>query len=124
MKQVSLIPFSPIPKLERKDRKRLPGKSQISEKYSVLSTLDFGTMEFIKWLIAKDTDSGDTLIVIKDYFDNKYVILFDKSISKNVIVGYRDGMPWCTVCNTDDCGHVGFAICLKQNYDRDNHVIF
>ncbi|WP_415312507.1 hypothetical protein [Candidatus Nitrosocosmicus sp. FF01] len=43
---------------------------------------------------------------------------------KDVIVGYREGMPWCVTCNTDDCGHVGFAICLKQNYDRDGQVIF
>jgi hypothetical protein len=102
----------------------LSGKSQISEKNSALSALDLGTMEFMKWLISKDTNSGDTLIVVKDYFDNKYVILFDKSIQNNVIVGYRDGMPWCITCDTDDCGHVGFAICLKQNYDRNDQVVF
>jgi hypothetical protein len=102
----------------------LSGESQISEKNSALSALDLGTMEFMKWLISKDTNSGDTLIVIKDYFDNKYVILFDKSIQNNVIVAYRDGMPWCIRCNTDDCGHVGFAICLKQNYDRNDQVVF
>ncbi len=110
--------------LERKDKKRLSGKSQISEKDSALSSLDYGTMEFMKWLIAKDTNSGDTLIVVKDYFDNKYAILFDKSILKNVIIAYRDGMPWCMTCNTDDCGHVGFAICLKQDYDRNDQVVF
>jgi hypothetical protein len=114
----------PVHQLERKDKKILSGKIQISEKDSALSTLDFGTMEFMKWLIAKDTNSGDTLIRVKDYFDDKYVILFDKSILKDVIVGYRDGMPWCMTCNSDDCGHVGFAICLKQNYDRDDQVIF
>ena len=99
-------------------------KSQISEKETALSSLDFGTMEFMKWLIAKDTKSGDTLIIVKDFSVNKYVILFDKSTLKDVIVGYRDGLPWCITCNTDDCGHVGFAICLKQNYDRDDQAIF
>jgi hypothetical protein len=102
----------------------LSGKSKTSENNSELSTLDLGTLEFMKWLVSKDTNSGDTLIVVKDYFDNKYVILFDKSILKNVIVAYRDGMPWCIACNTDDCGHVGFAICLKQDYDRDDQVVF
>jgi hypothetical protein len=102
----------------------LSEKSQTSERNSALNSLDFGTMEFIKWLISKDTDSGDTLIVVKDYFDKKYVILFDKSIFKDIIVAYRDGLPWCVACNTDDCGHVGFAICLKQNYDRNDQVIF
>jgi hypothetical protein len=102
----------------------LTRKSQISEKETALSSLDFGTMEFMKWLISKETSSGDTLIVVKDFIVNKYVILFDKSISKDVIVGYRECMPWCMSCNTDDCGHVGFAVCLKQNYDRDEQVIF
>jgi len=58
-----------------------------------MNSLDLGTIEFMKWLISKDTNSGDTLIMVKDYFDNKYVILYDKSIFKNVIVAYRDGMP-------------------------------
>ena len=89
-----------------------------------MNSLDLGTIEFMKWLISKDTNSGDTLIMVKDYFDNKCVILYDKSIFKNVIVAYRDGMPWCITCNADDCGHVGFAICLKQDYDRNEQVIF
>ena len=110
--------------MERKDKIRLSGKSQTSEKETALSTLDFGTMEFIKWLITKDTNSGDTLIIVKDFLVNKYVILFDKSILRDVIVGYRECMPWCMTCNTDDCGHVGFAICLKQDYDRDDQVVF
>ena len=96
----------------------------MSDINSELDTLDTGTMEFMRWLVNKDTNSGSTIIIVKDYLDNKYVILFDKSISKDVIVGYREGMPWCVTCNTDDCAHVGFAICLKQNYDRDDQVIF
>jgi hypothetical protein len=110
--------------LERIVKQGLTGKPQIFEKETALSSLDFGTMEFMKWLIKRDTSSGDTLIVVKDFIVNKYVILFDKSTSKDVIVGYRRCMPWCMTCNTDDCGHVGFAICLKQNYDRDEQVIF
>jgi len=102
----------------------LSGKSQTSEKNSALSALDLGTVEFMKWLISKDTNSGDTFIVVKDYLDNKYVILFDKSTLNDVIVAYRDGMPWCITCNTDDCSHVGFAICLKQNYDINDQVVF
>lgn len=62
--------------------------------------------------------------MVRDYLNNKYVILFDKSVSTNVLVSYRDGMSWCITCNTDDCGHLGFAICLKQDCDRDEQVIF
>jgi hypothetical protein len=72
-----------------KIKKALSGKSQIAEKETVFTTLDFGTMEFMKWLIAKDAASGDTLIIVKDFLVNKYVILFDKSISKDIIVDYR-----------------------------------
>jgi hypothetical protein len=96
----------------------------MSEKISELDTLDTGTMEFMKWLVSKETNAGDTLIIVKDYLDNRYVILFDKSLHKDVIVNYRDGMPLCMTCNTDDCGHVGFAICLKQNFDRDVQGVF
>ena len=96
----------------------------MSEKICELDTLDTGTMEFMKWLVSKETNAGDTLVIVKDYLDNRYVILFDKSIDKDVIVNYRDGMPLCMTCNTDNCGHVGFAICLKQNFDRDDQVVF
>ena len=98
-------------------------KSQTSETNSALNSLDLGTIEFMKWLISKDTNSWDTWIVVKDYFDNKYVILFDKSILSDVIVAYRDVCLWCMTCNTDDCGHVGFAKCLKQDYDRNDQMV-
>ena len=110
--------------MERKDRKRLSGKSQLIENDHALSTLDFGTMEFMKWLMAEETGSKDCLIVVKDFLENKYVILFDKDISNSVIVSYRESMPWCITCDTDDCGHVGFAICLKQHCDRNDQIVY
>ena len=51
------------------------------------------------------------------------MILFDKSILNDVIVAYRDVCLWCMTCNTDDCGHVGFAKCLKQDYDRNDQMV-
>jgi hypothetical protein len=111
-------------KLERKDKVRLSGKSQLIEKDHQLSTLDLGTMEFMKWLMAENSSSRDCLIIVKDFFENKYVILYDKCISQSVIVGYRESMPWCMTCDTDDCGHVGFAICLKQHCDRNDQLIY
>ena len=110
--------------MERKDRKGLSGKSQLIENDHALSTLDFGTMEFMKWLMAEETGSKDCLIIVKDFFENKYVILFDKNISNSVIVSYRESMPWCITCDTDDCGHVGFAICLKQHCDRNDQIVY
>jgi hypothetical protein len=102
----------------------LSGKSHLSTYETALSTLDLGTIEFMKWLVSKDTNSGESLIDVKDFLENKYVILFDKSLSNNIIVDYRSSMPWCIPCDVDDCGHVGFAICLKQYYDRNDNVIF
>ncbi|VFJ14539.1 hypothetical protein [Candidatus Nitrosocosmicus franklandus] len=110
--------------MERKDKARLSGKSQLIENDHELSTLDLGTMEFMKWLMEENRESRDCLIVVKDFFENKYVILYDKCIRQSVIVGYREGMPWCMTCNADDCGHVGFAICLKQHFDRNDHIIY
>ena len=106
-----------------KIKKALSGKSQIDEKETVFITLDFGTMEFMKWLMEVETGSKECLIIVKDFYENKYVILFDKNISSSVIVCYGESMPWCITCDTDDCGHVGFAICLKQHYDRNDQII-
>ncbi|TVP40147.1 hypothetical protein NARC_90053 [Candidatus Nitrosocosmicus arcticus] len=111
--------------MERKVKKRLSGKSHLIENNHPMSTLDFGTMEFMKWLMEEeDTGSKHCLIVVRDFLENKYVILFDKNISSSVIVSYRESMPWCITCDTDDCGHVGFAICLKQHYDRNDQIVF
>ena len=109
--------------MERKDKTRLSGKSQLIDDDHAMSTLDYGTMEFMKWLMEVETGSKECLIIVKDFFENKYVILFDKNISSSVIVCYRESMPWCITCDTDDCGHVGFAICLKQHYDRNDQII-
>lgn len=102
----------------------MSGKSQTSHIETALFSLDMGTTEFMKWLMSKDTNSGVSMINVKDFLENKYVILFDKSIFRNVIINYRNNMPWCIPCDTDDCGHIGFAICLKQYYDRYEDVIF
>ena len=110
--------------IETNDKKGLSGKFQKPVYETALFSLDLGTIEFMKWLVSKDTNFGDSLIHVKDFLENKYAILFDRSISKNIIVDYRVSMPLCIPCNSDDCGHVGFAICLKQYYDRNDDVIF
>lgn len=106
------------------DTESLAGNSQKPKEESEFSTLELGTMEFMKWRTAKDTNSGNTLIVVKDYLDNKYVILFDKRVFKDIIVYYRQGMPWCMSCDRDDCGHVGFAVYLDENYGINDQVVF
>lgn len=102
----------------------MSGKSQTSKIKSAVISLDTGTTEFMKWLTPKNERSEKGLIAVRDFKDNKYVTLFDKSIADYVIVKYTDCIPWCIFCDADDCGHVGFAICLKQYFDRNGNVIF
>jgi len=102
----------------------LSGKSQTSKIKSALISLDTGTTEFMKWLMPNDICTDRGWIAVRDFKDNKYVILFDKSVADYIVVKYTDCIPWCIACDTDDCGHVGFAICLKQYFDRNGNVIF
>jgi hypothetical protein len=87
-------------------------------------TLDQGTNAFIQWLSSKDKKSATTNnpIILKEFVNNKYSILYDINLGHYVIVVTHDGVPRCRTCNADDCGHVGFAICLDQKYDNDGTI--
>jgi hypothetical protein len=87
-------------------------------------TLDQGTNAFIQWLSSKDKKSAtpNNPIILKEFVNNKYSILYDVNLGHDVIVKTHDGVPRCTSCNADDCGHVGFTICLDQKYDNDGTI--
>jgi hypothetical protein len=106
--------------LERKDKEILSRKSKLTLDKSILSTyLDLGTMTFMKWLSATENNKPmETPIIVKHILKDKYMVLYDVELLKDVTVVFRDCIPWCKNCETDDCGHVGFAICLKQYYTR------
>ena len=61
-------------------------------------------------------------IILNEFINNKYSVLYDINLGHYVIVETHDGVPRCRTCNADDCGHVGFAICLKQKYDNDGNI--
>ena len=98
----------------------MSGKPKIILNKPVSSSyLDIGTMAFMKWLSASEnTEPADTSIVVKHVLNDKYIIFYDCDLLKDVTVVFSDCVPWCKNCEADDCGHVGFAICLKQYYGR------
>ena len=87
-------------------------------------TSDLGTNAFIQWLSSEDKKSAtiNNPIILNEFINNKYSVLYDINLGHYVIVETHDGVPRCRTCNADDCGHVGFAICLKQKYDNDGNI--
>ena len=84
-------------------------------------TLDQGTNAFIQWLSSEDkkTTTNINPIILKEFVNNNYTILYDTDLGHDVIVETHHGVPKCRNCNADDCGHVGFTICVEQKYDND-----
>ncbi len=106
--------------MERKDKVILSRKSKLTLDKPVSTTyLDIGTIAFMKWLTStEDNKSADTSIIVKSILKDKFIVFYDEDLSKDVTVVFKDCIPWCKFCDADDCGHVGFAICLKQYYTR------
>jgi hypothetical protein len=82
-------------------------------------SLDQGTAAFMQWLSSEDKQSMNNPIVLKEFVNNKYAILYDNNLTDDVIVQTRAGIPQCKRCHTDDCAHVGFTICVEQKYDNE-----
>ncbi len=106
--------------LERKDKVVLSRKSKLTLDRPVSSSyLDIGTMAFMKWLSpTEENKSSVSPILVKHILKDNYIIFYDGDLLKDVTVVFKDFIPWCKNCEADDCGHVGFAICLKQYYTR------
>jgi hypothetical protein len=51
---------------------------------------------------------------MKEFAGGKRVVLLDNLLQKDVIVTIVDGIPFCKECRSNDCAHVGFAICAIQ----------
>lgn len=81
------------------------------------NSLDYGTTAFMKWLCSENKDSPENRIMVKDY-SNIHIILYDRGFAKHILVVNVEGIPVCKNCNSDDCSHIGFAICLKQYRDH------
>ena len=81
-------------------------------------TLEDGTEAFMKWMNSTDKKSLSSAnpIVLVKFTNDKHTIVYDIIMSKEVDVELTDGIPYCNFCKSDDCAHVGFAICIEQLY--------
>jgi hypothetical protein len=98
-------------------------KSLLADKH-LSPSLDWGVMDFMKWLscIENNKHPHNAPFIIQEIVQDKYYIFYDKEMLKDVTVVFRDCIPWCLYCKTDDCGHVGFAVCLKQYCIRNDAI--
>ena len=78
------------------------------------NNLDEGVTTFGLWLNAEDKKSLTTPIIMKEFAEGRRVVLQDNILQKEVIVNIVEGIPFCNECRSNDCAHVGFAICAEQ----------
>jgi hypothetical protein len=99
------------------------GKKGIPKLVTHFDTLDQGTAAFMQWLGSEDKMSTTANpIILKDFVHTRYCLLYDNVAGRDIKVETQNGVPKCTSCNTDDCGHVGFVILLEQKYENDGTI--
>jgi hypothetical protein len=83
------------------------------------NVLEEGIEYFSHWLSVEEGNSESNInvqLVLKELeFNNKKLIIHDNLQNLDVEVIINNGFPVCSLCNTDDCAHTGFAICVIQN---------
>ena len=64
-----------------------------------------------------DEDNSRNIQLILKVFEKEKnkLLLHDNFKNLDIEVVFTDGVPFCTLCQIDDCAHTGFAICAKQN---------
>jgi hypothetical protein len=92
-------------------RVRNTGKASLGIKNN---NLDEGVVTFGLWLNAENKKSLGIPIIMKEFREGKRALLQDNSLQKEVIVDIVEGIPFCNECRSNDCAHVGFAICAEQ----------
>jgi hypothetical protein len=78
------------------------------------NNLDEGVVTFGLWLNAENKKSLAIPIIMKEFIEGKRAVLQDNDLQKEVIVNIVEGIPFCNECRSNDCAHVGFAICAEQ----------
>ena len=82
------------------------------------NSLDEGVVTFGLWLNAENNKSLAIPIIMKEFTEGKRAVLQDNNLQKEVIVNIVEGIPFCNECRSNDCAHVGFAICAEQLTNR------
>ena len=104
---------------------------QILSKFDTRAKVDFTILEiknnnveegiecFSHWLSIEDGNSEDeknVQLILKVFEKEKNkLLLHDNFNNLDIEVIFTDGVPFCNLCQIDDCAHTGFAICTKQN---------
>jgi hypothetical protein len=82
------------------------------------NTVDEGISAFTLWLGVNGNDSGMMPIMMKQFqteINNRVVVsLQDNVLQKDILVVITEGVPFCNECKSNDCAHVGFAVCAEQ----------
>ena len=78
------------------------------------NNVDEGIITFGLWLNAEDKSSLVLPIIMKEFTEDRKAVLHDNILQKDIIVDIVEGVPFCNQCRSNDCAHVGFAICAEQ----------
>jgi hypothetical protein len=78
------------------------------------NSVDEGIMTFGLWLNAEDKRSLALPITMREFMEDRKAVLRDNILQKDIIVDIVEGIPYCNQCRSNDCAHVGFAICAEQ----------
>jgi hypothetical protein len=100
---------------EEKRRRGITRKASLGVRNN---NLDEGITTFGLWLNAEDKKSPTIPIVVKEFTEGVRAVLQDNMLQKRVIVNIVEGVPFCNECKSNDCSHVGFAICTEQLTNR------
>ena len=82
------------------------------------NNLDEGVITFGLWLNAENKKSVAIPIMMREFDEGTRAVLQDNALQKEVIVNIVEGIPFCNECRSNDCAHVGFAICTEQLTNR------
>ena len=81
------------------------------------NNVDEGIITFGLWLNAEDKRSLALPIIMKEFTEDRKAVLQDNILQKDIIIDIVEGVPFCKECGSNDCAHVGFAICAEQMKD-------
>lgn len=80
--------------------------------------LEEGIECFTHWLSAEEGNSEKNSYIqltLKIFEKDNRIIIHDYFQNIDIEVKFDNGIPLCTLCNTSECAHAGFAICAEQN---------
>lgn len=75
------------------------------------NSVDEGVVAFGRWVC--NVDVATLPITLRQLSGNR-AILHDSTLLSDVIVEIAGSIPRCLHCTSNDCIHIGFAVCASQ----------